>query len=305
MKIFLLISLFSLLLPPSFSATHTSAAPLLTSQDDCVANGGRWVGVPDANTGYCLLPVGNAITLATCSSDDEHLEQFYDTGILSSEDCYDADGSDGNDSSSCQYVLGGSFSSYGDYDYCTVTHDYIGDCPGQTTTYNFYQGNYTGFSCSGVASYGYGGNGGYPNYDQFKHHITDDDAGDLDMTKKNGEFNYDQGTCSGRCIISPSIPYPALKTLPDDATDKLYVRVVDENGNSAEGSYRVCFDLGSITNPIIYRYVGGVWISQVISVSGGQVCTTASGDGVFALGGNTDIADEEETQDEPAPYVYP
>jgi hypothetical protein len=164
-------------------------------------------------------------------------------------------------------------------------------------------------NCYGGASYvpSYGGYGGYysfPNLNQFKHHITDDEAGELDMIKKNGEFDYTAGTCSGKCIISPSIPKAALKTLPDDATDKLYIRLVDENGNSIDGSYTVCFDLGEISNPIIYRYVGGAWIQQPISVGGGQVCTSATGDGVFALGGNTDIP-EPDDQDQPAPYVYP
>lgn len=292
------------------ATTHASAAaPLLTAQDDCLANGGRWIhfGASDGENGYCILPVGSSVALATCSNDDEFVEQFYSAGVLQSATCNTADGSDGNDASGCQYVLGGSFSSSGPYySYCTVTHDYIGDCPGQTTYYYYYLGSYQGFTCSGGASYGggYGGYAGYYYLNQFKHHITDDEAGELDMIKKNGEFDYEAGTCSGKCIISPSIPNPAFKTLPDDATDKLYVRLVDENGDSTEGFYTVCFNLGDITNPIIYRYVGGSWVPQAISIGGGQVCTSATGDGVFALGGNTDIP-EPEDQNQPAPYVYP
>jgi hypothetical protein len=41
-----------------------------------------------------------------------------------------------------------------------------------------------------------------------------------------------------------------------------------------------------MTSPIIYQYVGGVWVANHTFISGGQVCTTASGDGAFALGGS-------------------
>lgn len=263
-------------------AKTVAAAPLFTAHDDCTANGGRWVDYNsnDGQNGYCNLPVGNSITLATCANDNEALEQFYDTGSLAFANCYPADGSDGNDPTSCQYTLGGVWANGTTENTCTVSHDYIGDCPGQITIYSYDPNTSTliGFTCGGTAS--------GPNGNLFKYFVKDDDgSGELSLMKPQGDFQYFAGTCSGKCIINHSIPERAANSLPADALTTLYVRLVDDFGESTTGFYIVCFDLGSLSNPVIYRFTGGIWVAQIISIGGGNVCTSATSDGVFALGG--------------------
>lgn len=268
-----------------FVFASANAAPLFTNQDDCVSNGGRWIhfGATDGLNGYCILPVGNPITLSACSNDNEALEQFYSGGSLSSESCFTADGSDGNSATGCQFTLGGTYVPTSTGGTCTVTHSYIGDCPGQTTVYEYDNlSNLLGFTCS---SGGGGGSSGPKNF--FKGFVSSDEAGIFNfLPPKNGDFVYYAGTCSGKCILSPNLPLRAAETLPDGAIAKLYVRMVDEDGQPAQGSYVVCFNLAGLTNPIIYRYVAGAWAAQPITVGGGKVCTNAGGDGAFALGGS-------------------
>lgn len=119
-----------------------------------------------------------------------------------------------------------------------------------------------------------------PNF--YRDSFSDDDSGFAALAPpKNGSIYYDAGTCAVKCTIQPNLPASSAKSLPADATSTLYVRIAGEGGG-----YATCFDIGELTDPVIYRYVSGTWVSQPASVSGGMICTRASGDGAFALGGS-------------------
>ncbi len=118
---------------------------------------------------------------------------------------------------------------------------------------------------------------------QHKQSASTDEGGTLTLpSPKNGGVNFAAGTCAVKCTITPSLPDGTASNLPGDAIATLYMRL----GEGGAGSYSVCFDVGELTNPVIYRYVGGAWVAQAATFSGGQVCTSASGDGAFALGGS-------------------
>ena len=124
-----------------------------------------------------------------------------------------------------------------------------------------------------------------PNH--YRQTVSDDEAGSLILARpKNGRVDFAAGACSGKCSISPSLPAGAKNSLPGGVVATLYFREIDENGNPATGAYNVCFALDGLTNPVIYRYIGGAWVPQPISIGGGQVCASASSSGAFALGGS-------------------
>lgn len=136
-----------------------------------------------------------------------------------------------------------------------------------------------GASGSGGAS-GEKSFGPAPNY--HKQSIRTDDAGNLNLpVPKNGSMHFPAGTCSDKCTITPSLPAGAASSLPADVVATMYVRL-----GGGEGIYTVCFDVGDLASPVIYRYISGAWVAQPVSISGGQVCTSANGDGAFAFGGS-------------------
>ncbi len=99
-------------------------------------------------------------------------------------------------------------------------------------------------------------------------------------------MSFDAGTCAGKCTVSPNLPGGAKASLPADAIATLYFRSTDTDGEPGSGTYTVCFAVGDLTSPVIYRYVGGAWVAQAVTISGGQVCASGSGDGAYALGGS-------------------
>lgn len=98
-----------------------------------------------------------------------------------------------------------------------------------------------------------------------------------------GAVNFDAGSCTGKITIHPGLPGNAKNSLPDEVQDQLYVRVVDENGDPASGSYSICFSYDANEGGTLYRYLGGAWVEQAVYFSGGLICTSASGTGAFAL----------------------
>jgi hypothetical protein len=263
-----------------------AAAPTLAGDDAqtiCEGNGGRWTSLGGATTGYCILPVNNPVTLATCAP-GESLEQYWENDALLVNNCFTRDTTAQTNETDCVYILGGVWAVMADGYSCTVTHGYLGDCPaGQTTTY-YYDLNteFVKFTCSG------GGNGNgsslrNPGYGKHGGKVKDEGSGSAHLGgNKNGAFYYNEGTCAAGCIFTPNLPGGAAASLPGDAVATLYIRIAD----GGTGSYTVCFDVGDLTSPVIYRYVSGAWVAQPVTISGGQVCTTASGDGAFALGGS-------------------
>ncbi|TAK11081.1 MAG: hypothetical protein EPO32_13215 [Anaerolineae bacterium] len=120
-----------------------------------------------------------------------------------------------------------------------------------------------------------------PGFSMHGGKIKDDAAGSAALGGgKNGSFFYDVGTCAAGCEYTQTLPGGATADLPGEASATLYIRIAD----GGTGTYTVCFNVGDLTSPVIYRYVSGVWVVVASTVSGGQVCTSASGDGAFALG---------------------
>lgn len=101
---------------------------------------------------------------------------------------------------------------------------------------------------------------------------------------KNGNVTFAPGTCLQLCSISPTLPTIARNSLPAHTLATLYVRMVDEAGTAGEGSYLICFDNPHGDTLTIYRYIRGAWLALRVSASD-PICTTASGDGAFSLGG--------------------
>ncbi len=113
-----------------------------------------------------------------------------------------------------------------------------------------------------------------------------EDAGSIGFNGSGGRWgsvNYDAGSCTGKITIHPSLPGNAQNQLPENVQDHLYVRVVDENGDPAYGSYSICFAYDANEGGTIYRYLNGAWVEQAVFFSGGQICTSAYGSGAFAL----------------------
>ncbi len=248
-----------------------------TGRDICEGNGGTWYGTPDGATGGCLYPVDHPITLATCNP-PEHLWHLFNAHAVSAEICapYDPTIAGVLNAADCHYI-GGIWDAASDPRTCTVSHTLFGECPGTTIYYADTSDNFLALTCvSG------GSSSTNPSYGKFGGKIENDAAGSSHLGgNKNGSFYYNPGTCSEGCAISPNLPGGAASSLPSDALATLYVRLA----NDGNGSYTVCFNAVGMANPVIYRYVSGAWVAQAVFFADGQVCTTASGDGSFALGG--------------------
>ncbi len=265
--------------------TFTPALAGDPAQTICEGNGGLWIGI-DASTGSCYYPFNHALTVTNCGLIGVSWAVAYISDVESSVSCEAVFDLRGIFTGSSCFIWAGDFSTTFPDATCTISHDYFGDCPGSTIYHGVSLGglySVTHFECvAGAASSGGGQSGGNPGYGKFGGKITTDDAGSSHLGgHKNGSFYYAAGTCAAGCVFTPSLPGKAANSLPDGVVATLYVRLAD----GGTGSYSVCFDVTGIANPVIYRYVSGAWVAQPISFSGGQACTTASGDGAFALGG--------------------
>ncbi len=134
----------------------------------------------------------------------------------------------------------------------------------------------------------YSGGGSYPPYGRFGAAVEGEPgAGSMSLgAPRNGSVSFAAGACAGKCTINPNLPGGAKANLPADAIATLYFRSTDADGQPGMGSYSVCFAVGELTSPVIYRYVSGAWVAQAVTISGGQVCASGSGDGAYALGGS-------------------
>jgi hypothetical protein len=146
------------------------------------------------------------------------------------------------------------------------------------------------FGGCGRLSTGAGVGGGlvvYPGYGPFGKDLTGpEEETELSLKKaRNGTVTFQSGACPQKCTISNNLPAGAKNSLPGDTVATLYVRVTAEGSEPGNGSYTACFNVGDLSNPVIYKYVGGQWVAVAATTYNGQICTTASGDGAFALGG--------------------
>lgn len=257
----------------------------------CEGNGGIWTG-GTASNGDCYYPFNHAFTINNCGAPSNvvyRVEYNANTEVGTFCDYFAIVTSDFSELTCA--LWDGDFGPDPSNATCTITHDYFGDCP-STTIYHsqFVLTSYmtTHFECtggSGGSSASGGGSGqqsGNPGFGNYGGKIKTDRTGSAQLGgNKNGSFHYDAGTCAAGCIYSPNLPGGAANSLPDGVVATLYVRLADDGA----GSYTVCFDVAGISSPMIYRYISGAWVAQPLTFTGGQVCTSASGDGAFALGG--------------------
>lgn len=260
----------------------TTALAGATGQEICEGNGGQWNG-GNASTGLCIYSFTNPQSTSTCPANQALLVTFTADSPTGQICGVPLNPQVEFTSFSC-FLVDGEFAQNGTDATCTVSHDFYGDCSGSTIYYgtivlsNF---STTHYECVG----GGGGNSQTirnPGFGKYGGKIKTDSAGSAFLGgNKNGSFNYDAGTCSLGCIYSPSLPSGAANNLPAGTLATFYVRLAEDG----DGTYTVCFDVTGIANPVIYRYISGAWVPQAIALTGGQACTSASGDGAFALGG--------------------
>lgn len=293
-----LLAILSVLL--IIAATATLASTTADASEMCAGNGGSWHGDGDSNTdGQCTLPVNSPMSLEACGDSPNLLYTYWSANTMTGYTCKAFDVMSvfkyGIDEAICG-LAGGEYSESVETSAvsCTVTHTLFGDCSG-TTIYSVeksikIESPEITITCSGGAAGGSGGNTAppkprTPGHGKFGNGITDDGSGSANLGgNKNGWFYYNEGTCAGSCSVGANLPKGAKNSKPDGTNATLYVRMVDAEGNPSNGSYTVCFDPEKLGNDaVIYRYISGVWVAQPAFNSGGLVCTTASGDGAFAL----------------------
>jgi hypothetical protein len=265
-----------------------AAIPLPTNQAECEAAGGWWFDAGYVDVKVCYIPV--SLVPGICPG-AEYLAVFVsiDSVYCPGVSLWAKIGSPGAD---C--ILDGGLWQ-GDTDglngkciYPDGTPDALAACgPGFDLVFTLAAGVVTGQKCAapGQVSLDVSRVPGFGRFGSFA--SGQSGGGTLSLSGgKNGSVTFDPGTCSGKCTLGPNLPGGALASLPADAIAWLYFKTVDEDGNPGTGTYTVCFDVGDLTSPVIYRYVSGAWVAQPVTISGGQICATASGDGAFALGGS-------------------
>lgn len=265
----------------------TALAGPATAQVICEDSGGVWDG-GSASTGECFYPFNHALSISECGGLNDAIRYLvYNSDTQIGQGCAGLSNLQtfGFGNLTCQ-LWAGDFSGDATNATCTISHDYFGDCPATTVYHGVFNSYYHLFETTDFECTGGGGSssqsGRNPGHGKYGGKIKTDESGSSHLGgNKNGSFYYDAGTCAAGCIFTPNLPGGAANSLPADVIATLYIRLAG-GGN---GSYSVCFDVTGIANPVIYRYISGAWVAQPISFSGGQACTTASGDGAFALGG--------------------
>ncbi|HSS99468.1 MAG TPA: hypothetical protein VLK33_20675 [Terriglobales bacterium] len=97
---------------------------------------------------------------------------------------------------------------------------------------------------------------------------------------KNGSVTFSPGACPKKCTISSNIARMAKNGLPADTLATLSVRIV----GGAGGSYLVCFKTIGISQPTIYKFVGGSWVRIATISSGNRLCAASTGTASYYLG---------------------
>lgn len=97
---------------------------------------------------------------------------------------------------------------------------------------------------------------------------------------KNGSVAFAPGACPKKCTISANLLRAAKNALPSGVLATLSVRIVGGSG----GSYLICFNTAGISNPTIYKFIGGSWVRFASISSGNKVCASTTGSASFYLG---------------------
>lgn len=97
---------------------------------------------------------------------------------------------------------------------------------------------------------------------------------------KNGSVTFSPGSCPKKCTIGAYLFQNAKNALPAGALATLSVRIA----GGAGGSYLVCFKTAGLSNPSIYKFVGGVWVRIATIDSGNNICAATTGTASFYLG---------------------
>ncbi|MEX1248421.1 MAG: hypothetical protein WEA61_08055 [Anaerolineales bacterium] len=122
-----------------------------------------------------------------------------------------------------------------------------------------------------------------PGYGPYGDELTDPAQTTLELKSPfNAWVTFEGGWHFHKCTISPMLPVGPAKDLPEGVVATLYVRVVAEEGTS--DTHTVCFSTEGVENPVLYQFIAGEWVVVNAGGYGGQICTTHSGDGSFAMG---------------------
>lgn len=167
--------------------------------------------------------------------------------------------------------------------------EYVGDgyCEADASqvTLNFGMGedgswHETGVVC-GAASVG--GGEGAPAYGPYGNEVTDPSDTTLCLGGAlNGCVTFAGDQHIHKCTISPMLPVGPASNLPGGTVATLYVRLPADQGG--EDTHTICFSTEGIENAVLYQYIAGQWVVVNTGGYGGQICTTHSGDGSFAMG---------------------
>ncbi len=231
----------------------TGAPTCIPEREECNGNGGTWVGADTPtpmSQGRCTYEANSTEALAHCEADEEYVIVY-------------------------TWTFGGFYAESGGG--C----ESVAEEPGEEEPGEEEPGEEEGES--GDTSTG---TGSTPTERTGR----DDDETDPALKTSTGDAGpqsfttFDDDACPGWCTVNSSLPEKAANSLPAGTNKTLYVRLVDENQDPYQGHYVACFNRSEVPNPVVYRYVEGVWVAiPAYSTSSTQICISAYGDGSFAL----------------------
>jgi hypothetical protein len=278
---FLLVAVLALVSSLVFAST-AYASPF----SDCSTAGGSWGG-SSSDDGECTYDSSHALALANCTPGESYVEVFIG-GSYSFFYCDAGSIIAINPETTCTGSGGawsGVDSDNGDCTYPQGNATALGICgAGYEYTETFIAGASSGTSCTYVGTSSSEDDSPSGNGDEVK------GGGDEPVTLflgsgNNGSATFAPDACPQKCTIGPNLPAGAKDSLPDNAVATMYVRVVNEGGETGGGSYTVCFKNPEGQPLVIYKFVGGAWVALTFPSNSNQVCVTSSGDGAFYLGG--------------------
>lgn len=120
-------------------------------------------------------------------------------------------------------------------------------------------------------------------------------AGAVYMNCRKVTVYYNETTCAGKCAMIPSLPLDAKEHLTTWFSHKVvtswaYIRVLDQEKNSADLWYTVCFsprDAADVYAPTIYSFHPDTsWTPEnYFRDDAGNMCTNHLGESSFVLMG--------------------
>lgn len=253
-------------------------------QSTCIANGGSWSGANN-HTGTCTYPAGDIIADTNCGGGMDY-EVYYVAGSSTGDQCNLITTIPGTPEADCDAAGGswsGADSDNGDCAYAEGSSAAVFSCgAGYEYTETYVAGIFSSSQCSVAASDSDDETSGSDEGE-----VTGEGTQPITLTLgggNNGSATFPPDACPQKCTIGSGLPAAAKDGVPSDALATVYVRVVDVGGGPGTGTYTVCFKNPDNDPVTLYRFVGGAWVA-VAATTGNPICTTASGDGAFYLGG--------------------